>query len=196
MKKSLKLLSLLVMLSMVLSLCTVFGGLITFGATTIEIDTADKLRLIGRDAAYPMDGNYVLTADIDLSAQEWLPIGITSVSDSNEVYFKGTFDGQGHVISGMHAGTDSAPVATTANGWGLFAWIENATIKNVAFKDVYFNVGINASNTNMALGTACGLIAGIRSRIASMPQILLQSIPATTRVLMQTPRVFSEIPRM
>jgi len=160
MKKTLKLWSLLIAISMVFSLLTVFGGMVSFGAGTIEIDTAEKLRKIGRDAAYPMDGDYVLTADIDLSAEEWLPIGVAAVSDTNEVVFTGTFDGQGHVISGMHTGTASEAVATTANAWGLFSYLKDATVKNVAFKDVYFNVGINASNTNMALGAACGLIAG------------------------------------
>ena len=39
------------------------------------MDTAEELRKIGRDAAYPLSGNYVLTADVDLSGAEGDAIG-------------------------------------------------------------------------------------------------------------------------
>lgn len=71
MRKMIKSLSVLVALSMVLSLCVSFAAVVSFGATVIEIDTAEKLRKIGVDDAYPIDGDYVLTADIDLSDKEW-----------------------------------------------------------------------------------------------------------------------------
>lgn len=59
-----------------------------------------------------------LTADIDLSAYNWTPIG----PSSND--FGGTFDGQNHTITGLTIvrGTDYA---------GLFANIYGGTVKNV-----------------------------------------------------------------
>ena len=43
-----------------------------------------------------LSGKYYLTADIDLSGVEWVPIGADDTDP-----FTGTFDGQGHVISNM-----------------------------------------------------------------------------------------------
>lgn len=52
-----------------------------------------------------MDGDYVLTDDIDLSGSDWTPIGGSGGSQyalvSGERVFNGTFDGAGHVISGL-----------------------------------------------------------------------------------------------
>lgn len=149
MRKMIKSLSVLVALSMVLSLCVSFAAVVSFGATVIEIDTAEKLRKIGADAAYPLDGDYILTADIDLSQIVWTGIG---GADG----FSGTFDGDGHVIIGMHAGTSTEPYALSIHAWGLFPLLlEGATVKNLAFRDVFFNGGYT-SGTNTAIGTVCG----------------------------------------
>ena len=43
-----------------------------------------------------------LTADIDLENEEWKPIGHASKYDETKAY-SGTFDGQGHTISGLNA---------------------------------------------------------------------------------------------
>lgn len=40
----------------------------------IGISNADELKKIGKDKDYPMDGDYVLTDDIDLSGSDWTPI--------------------------------------------------------------------------------------------------------------------------
>ena len=52
-----------------------------------------------------LDGDYVLTNDIDLSGSDWTPIGGSGGSQyalvSGERVFNGTFDGAGHVISGL-----------------------------------------------------------------------------------------------
>lgn len=71
----------------------------------IGISNADELKKIGKDKDYPMDGDYVLTDDIDLSGSDWTPIGGSGGSQyalvSGERVFNGTFDGAGHVISGL-----------------------------------------------------------------------------------------------
>ena len=73
---------------------------------TISIGTAEDLQKIGTDSAYPMSGDYKLTADIDLSGDDWEPMGghIGNKGTCNPAeanVFSGTFDGQGHVISGL-----------------------------------------------------------------------------------------------
>ena len=76
------------------------------GSPAISISSREDLEKIGKDAGYPMDGDYQLTADIDLSGKDWEPFGeyignkgTCNPEDAN--VFSGTFDGQGHVISGL-----------------------------------------------------------------------------------------------
>jgi len=141
------------LLSCVIVLCMIFTvlPLNAFAATAIEIGTAEELRKIGRDSAYSLSGNYVLTADIDVSAEEWVPIGLDSLSDTSASDFTGTIDGQGHVIKGMwnEDRTDPEnPVFRTiaAKHWGFIAKMKSGTIKNLAFSDIYFNIGKSGNN--------------------------------------------------
>lgn len=55
------------------------------------ISTKEDLKAIVND----LDGDYVLTNDIDISGENWTPIGTI------EEPFKGTLDGDGHMISGL-----------------------------------------------------------------------------------------------
>lgn len=55
------------------------------------ISTAEDLKAIAND----LDGDYILTNDIDISGENWTPIG------TREEPFKGTLDGDGHTISGL-----------------------------------------------------------------------------------------------
>ena len=54
---------------------------------------------------------------------QWTPIGITGVP------FKGTFDGQGHTITGMYA---VKPALSTNSSAGLFGYVKGAQIKNIS----------------------------------------------------------------
>ena len=93
----------------------------------IPISTAEQLASIG--SGYPLDGSYVLAADLDLSGWEsWTPIG------SNEAPFTGTFDGQGHVITGLTIG-DRMERA------GLFGKVDQkGVIKNLGLEQVSITV--------------------------------------------------------
>ena len=67
-----------------------------------------------------------LDADIDFSgglSEQFEPIGKIS-SYSNNYYFQGTFDGQGHTISDLAMNSSSQYV-------GLFGYSKGATIRNV-----------------------------------------------------------------
>ena len=70
---------------------------------------------------------FVLGDDIDLSAYQsgtgWTPIGDYSTNSS--YVFKGTFDGNGHVITNLKINNP------TKNYQGLFCYAQNGTIKNV-----------------------------------------------------------------
>lgn len=61
----------------------------------------------------------MLTADIDLGEQEWTPIG-----RAKRYSFQGTFDGNGHAVTGLK-------IETGNNYRSLFGYINNAIIKNL-----------------------------------------------------------------
>lgn len=94
----------------------------------IEIGTAEELEKIGVDEKYPLNGNYVLTDDINLggSAENlWNPI-----EGPNGEAFTGTFDGDGHTISGLYMNAQSAGNQT--RGLGLFSYLgSDGTVKNL-----------------------------------------------------------------
>lgn len=62
----------------------------------IVIRTAEELAKIGVDPNYPLNGKYILMANIDLSGySNWVPIG------SNTKPFTGQFDGNGFIIKNL-----------------------------------------------------------------------------------------------
>lgn len=88
-----------------------------------KVKENDIFSLIEYDEAY-----YKLTNDIDLSAygadwdggKGWLPIGNGTFDG-----FKGTFDGDGHSITGLY-------INRTGQHVGLFGTIDGGTVRNVA----------------------------------------------------------------
>ena len=103
-----------------------------------------------------------LTADIDMapvcsgSVGSWIPIS----SQSKNVNWSGTFDGDGHTISNLY-------VNTTATHFGMFGKTGNCTIKNITFSGVRIYGGeaytgivafLNGSATNVTVedGTITG----------------------------------------
>lgn len=65
-----------------------------------------------------MSSHYILALDIDLGSVEFTAIG------SYSSRFTGTFDGDGHVISGLY-------INLSNQYQGLFGYIDSATIKNL-----------------------------------------------------------------
>ena len=68
---------------------------------------------------------FKLEADIDLGGNEWTPISMSTDLAGGKT-FRGTFDGQGHTISGLYV--NQKDVA------GLFGYVYAATIKNVTIE--------------------------------------------------------------
>lgn len=120
--------------------------------TTIVIRTAEDLLKIGNDAAYPLNGDYTLVADLDLShIESFTPIGGSfsecGIVSGNNV-FSGTFDGRGHTLVGLNISVSE----TERIHVGLFGSVgssnrnDPAVIKNLILK--------NVTVTGPALGSA------------------------------------------
>ena len=113
---------------------TVYMDGLGTAAYPYQIGTADQLKLF-RDIVNGSNGQTqnrgacaVLTANIDLKNEEWTPIGIGNGTENNgatiDFPYSGTFDGNGHTISGLNVNYRNK------NG-GLFCYVMNATIKNL-----------------------------------------------------------------
>ena len=108
------------------------------------IKTADQLRAFAGSMNDKIDytNKYVkLDADIDVSGEEWQPIG------GSEYLFNGTFDGAGHTISSMTLGSAEKAFALDKENLyiGLFGVLNsNAVVKNVKV-DVAFYTSYEAT---------------------------------------------------
>ncbi len=92
--------------------------------------------------------NCTLTADINLTGKEWTPVG-----NSGQTY-NGTFDGQGHTITGLNISSPSEAVALFHNigGGGK---VMNLQLKDVTYKGSTAMGGIAHSNNGTI--TACSV---------------------------------------
>ena len=108
----------------------------------------------------------LLMNDIDLYGSYWTPVG--NVTAYPTVTFKGTFDGQNHVISNLTASDNATGYAAA----GLFGSILG-TVKNVTLKDVnirsthYAGAVVGYSSMNGAIIENCHVDGGI---ITSVPE--------------------------
>ena len=78
-----------------------------------------------------------LENDIDVSAENWNPIG----DNRTDAAFSGIFDGQGHTINGAHITGDhcfNGNVYGSKEGWGLFSVLDGATVKNLKIDEAVF----------------------------------------------------------
>ena len=103
-------------------------------ATSFSVESAEGLKWVTENVE-AVDGfagkTIVLTSDIDLTEENWNPIGDNRSDDSA---FKGTFDGQNHTIKGAHITGDhcfNGAVYGSKEGWGLFSVVDGATIKRL-----------------------------------------------------------------
>ena len=88
----------------------------------------------------------VLTDDIDLENRPWTPIGTTGENNNN---FRGVFDGQGHIITGLN-------VTGTKSGIGFFGEVRTGTVENFT---IYGEVTVPGKYTYAGgvIGSTCGL---------------------------------------
>ena len=127
---------------------------------------------------YYQNSYFRQTANIDLSAGYWQPIGIFSTRESSEIvnrYFAGNYDGNGYIITGINI-----PEDTEYSYQGLFGVVKgnitDASVTNVAIYNSNIHgleyvggiagyVGANASVTNSfyqggVYGSSSGGIVG------------------------------------
>ena len=102
-----------------------------------EIATANDLVSFAEYISSGKEANGVLTADINLTEPWTTPIGIDGAS------FIGTFDGQGHKITGFNG--------TSSGKFGLFGVTSNATIKNFSIDG---KLKVTAAHGSGAIGWA------------------------------------------
>jgi hypothetical protein len=108
----------------------------SFSTDGIAISTAADLAKIGNEEGYPLDGNYYLTADIDLGSYDpWPPIGRRYAATGEPEYpFTGTFNGNGKTIRNLKIspqGFSGTGFRSSDRVTGLFGYIEAALIKNL-----------------------------------------------------------------
>ncbi len=101
---------------------------------TYTVYTADGLLAWNEAAQIDLSINCTLTADIDLTGKKWTPIGDGSMSKYG---YQGTFDGQGHRITGLAITTDNPRGESAALFGGIGG---NGEVKNLQLVDVDFNV--------------------------------------------------------
>ena len=149
----------------------------TSSGYTLEISTFEELcnfrDKVNAGATYDKM-TVKLTADIDISSRAWTPIGVEyrkNIKEASPV-FRGTFDGQGHTISGLtNTGFEISSLYKRYNGYndttpadyneyvfGFFGSIVNATIKDLNMAKV--NIDMACDTENKALGDSVGAIAG------------------------------------
>ena len=120
--------------------------------TEYHISTAEQLAGLAKLSSQTTNNvnfsgkKIYLDADIELLDKAWTPIGKYDYYGVTD--FQGTFDGQGHTISGLN-------VSSSVGRAGLFASAYKATIKNLT---VYGK----ASNTSRGTGFAAGICAYAR----------------------------------
>lgn len=140
----------------------------------LEIGTYDQLvnfrNKVNAGASY--SGMTVkLTADIDISERAWTPIGAVYRRDINakSSVFQGTFDGQGHKITGLtntgfkissvfSGGNDTTPEGYKEYVFGLFGSVYNATIKDIVMANV--NIDLACDEKEKVVGDSVGAILG------------------------------------
>ncbi|MCR4740070.1 MAG: carboxypeptidase regulatory-like domain-containing protein [Lachnospiraceae bacterium] len=96
---------------------------------------------------------FMLTSDIDLSAHYWTPIG-----NSYAHTFKGTFNGNGHTITGLRVGSQDSPYNTGIDA-GLFGYV-TGPISNLKITEALIYAEHPSDTYQSAAGLLSGRLAG------------------------------------
>jgi len=118
----------------------------------IHISGHADLMKIGDDAGYPLNGNYLLTGDIDLTGIDFEPIG------SKDARFTGTFDGNGFAIRNMDACVEDD--GDTNISAGLFGYTDGAEIRNLGVADSRISAAFMTVETGGGSRAVAGGIVG------------------------------------
>ena len=139
---------------------TLFAGGTGTAADPYLILTADQMKSFAASLNNGVDyTNYCiqLNDDIDLSGEDWTPVG------GSDYAFNGTFDGNGHTISGLRIGSDNEVKTLGENDVyiGLFGVLnEKAVIRNVFITDMSVNVYRDNYGDSLHVGGIAGAMQG------------------------------------
>ena len=98
------------------------------------------------------EANYRLTNSIDLSGKNWYPLGTRKKGwGSCDAGFKGTFDGNGYIISGITIDISEIPERSI----GFFGAVEFAHLNNIILKDISIT-GTGICKDDYFIGGLCG----------------------------------------
>lgn len=109
--------------------------------------TADGLMAWNEAAQSDPSLNCTLTADINMTGKTWTPVGMS-------INYSGTFDGQGHTITGLNISSPSEAVALFGDIGGA-GKVMNLQLKDVTYKGSTAMGGIAHGNTGTI--TACSV---------------------------------------
>lgn len=100
--------------------------------------------------------NITLTADIDLTDEAWTPIGSGFSSSTG---YQGTFDGQGHSITGLTITTNTIDGENAAlfDGIGSDGTVKNLQLVNVSYTVQQNGAAGGIANSNYGTITACSV---------------------------------------
>lgn len=134
---------------------------------TYTVYNADGLLAWNEAAQSDLSINCTLTADIDLTGKTWTPIGDGSTSANS---YQGTFDGQGHRITGLAITTDNPSGESAALFGGIGG---NGEVKNLQLVDVDYDVKQGGASGGIAMSnygtiTACSVTGTIAAASGSV----------------------------
>ena len=147
-------------------------GRVTIDPVTINTDSASCLETIDANQSVYLSDTINLTGNINLesgtTSYVWTPLGTSSSSP-----FVGTFNGNGHVVSGYTI------TATNNNGTGFIGYlgsggmVENLGVAGVVYGEAYYNaggvVGCNAGTVEYSFNT--GSISGSNNSVGGVAGI-------------------------
>ena len=130
--------------------------------------------------AHDMSGKTVtLTADVDMKAHIWVPIGMNA-SDAPKT-FKGTFNGNGHTISNIYCSyLGDLLVGGTGRGLGMFGTTDGATIHDVFLHGVELDVHGQTGSDAYVMGSIANEAKGSTSIYNCIADATMVSTMANT----------------
>lgn len=137
------------------TVATEFAGGDGTAENPYQISNAGELahlaKIVNEQSAAPEYKYYVLTDNISLGYEEWVPIG---VYDNENQYFKGSFDGNGFTISDLS-------ISQPNSGYiGIFGYTKDSEIKNI-------NVTGDITGISSSLQLYVGAIAGYSNHLTA-----------------------------
>ena len=128
-------------------------GYLTLSTTTINclyLHTNSTIYSVNDLKRMSLSGNYTLMSDLNLQGAEWTPIGTKNSP------FKGTFNGNGHVIANYK-------ITSQTQYAGLFGYISNSTIQNLRVVDFVINISYADKYTGWVIANFAGGISGFNN---------------------------------